>query len=508
MPERHPHTRAKQPLLRGLPTTASILLLLLLSVVRVQADLWSEVQARGVLRWGDDAEGGAPYIFHPENDATRLIGFEVEFAEALAARLGVREQFVQNNWDMLLPALRQGGNFDVVIAGMERTPENLAKADMSRPYFVFAQQLVVRSNNAAWQSISDLKGKAVGVLSASSSHRLLERLGGFDIRVYQDNVNYFRDLEVGRIDGVLTDTPIAQVNLAGNEKLRAAGDPFESGYYAVAVPPGETNLLRRLDTAIEGLAADGTLERIYTKYGLWGATQEGLRTWQPPVDVVRRQRSGLREWRTFLPMLLRAAVTTVWVTCGGMILAVVLGLALAIVKQYAPAPLRWMAVAYIEVFRGTPLLLQIYFIYFGLAQQLGLKLSAGAAAVLALGLNYAATEAENYRAGLLSVPRGQMEAALALGMKHRVALRRVLLPQALRISLPSVTNDFIAMFKDSSIVSVIALVELTKEFQIRAIDTGDYLGLGLMTAGIYFAMSWTASLGARRIERMLHHDHR
>jgi polar amino acid transport system substrate-binding protein len=226
------------------------------------------------------------------------------------------------------------------------------------------------------------------------------------------------------------------------------------------------------------------------------------------VDVVRRQRSGLREWRTFLPMLLRAAVTTVWVTCGGMILAVTLGLALAIVKQYAPAPLRWMAVAYIEVFRGTPLLLQIYFIYFGLAQQLGLKLSAGAAAVLALGLNYAATEAENYRAGLLSVPRGQMEAALALGMKQRVALRRVLLPQALRISLPSVTNDFIAMFKDSSIVSVIALVELTKEFQIRAIDTGDYLGLGLMTAGIYFAMSWTASLGARRIERMLHHDHR
>ena len=121
------------------------------SSLRVQADLWSEVQARGVLRWGDDAEGGAPYIYHPENDATRLIGFEVEFAEALAARLGVREQFVQNNWDMLLPALRQGGNFDVVIAGMERTPENLAKADMSRPYFVFAQQLVVRSNNAAWR---------------------------------------------------------------------------------------------------------------------------------------------------------------------------------------------------------------------------------------------------------------------------------------------------------------------------------------------------------------------
>ena len=158
------------------------------------------------------------------------------------------------------------------------------------------------------------------------------------------------------------------------------------------------------------------------------------------------------------------------------------------------------------MFRGTPLLLQIYFIYYGLAQQLGWKLSAGVAAVLALGLNYAAAEAENYRAGIQAVPAGQMEAALALGMRRRVALRRVLLPQALRIALPSVTNDFIAMFKDSSIVSVIALVELTKEFQIRAMDTGDYLGLGLLTAGLYLAMSWTASALARGLEKRLRHD--
>ncbi|MFM8359263.1 MAG: amino acid ABC transporter permease, partial [Verrucomicrobiota bacterium] len=202
--------------------------------------------------------------------------------------------------------------------------------------------------------------------------------------------------------------------------------------------------------------------------------------------------------------LLRAAATTVWVTCAGMALAAAWGLALALGRMYGPAPLRWATIAYIEVFRGTPLLLQIYFIYFGLAQQLGWKLSAGFAAVLSLGLNYAATEAENYRAGLQAVPRGQTEAALALGMGRALLLRRVVLPQAFRICLPSLTNDFIAMFKDSSIVSVIALVELTKQYQIRAIDTGDYLGLGLLTAAIYFAMSYTASLGARHLERRLH----
>ncbi len=479
-----------------------------LATPTARADLWDDVRSRGTLRWGDDAEGGAPYIYHPENDANRLIGFEVEFASALAGQLDVRDEFVQNNWDMLLPALRQAGSFDIVIAGLERTPENLGKAAMSRPYFVFAQQLVVRAGETNVRSHADLKGRAVGVLSATASHRLLERQGTAEIRVYQDNVNYFRDLEVGRLDAVLTDSPIAQVNLAGNPKLQPAGAPFEPGFYAVAVPTGETNLLARINGAIEKLLSDGTLEKIYTRYGLWGPEQESLKTWKPTTQVARVQRSALQDWATYLPMLLRAAVTTVWVTFGGMILAVVWGLGLAIARQYGPIPIRWAATAYIEVFRGTPLLLQIYFIYFGLAQQLGLKLSAGLAAILALGLNYAATEAENYRAGLLAVPRGQMEAALALGMKRRVALRRILLPQALRISLPSVTNDFIAMFKDSSIVSVIALVELTKEFQIRAIDTGDYLGLGLMTAAIYFTLSWAASLAARHLERRLQHDHR
>lgn len=478
-------------------------------VETARADLWSEVQTRGVLRWGDDAEGGAPYIYHPEEDATKLVGFEVDFARALAQRLGVGEQFVQNNWDMLVPALLQGGSFDVAIAALERTPANLEKVDMSRPYFVFHQELVVRAGDVQYRTLDDLKGRAVGVLSGTESFRLLEQHGGVEIRIYQDNVNYFRDLEVGRIDAVLADSPIVRANLEGSDKLRVAGAGFAPGYYAVAAPPGETNLLGRIDAAIGALVADGSLERIYSKYGLWGPEQEALKTWKAPVqEGVRKRRSALREWQTYLPVLLRAAVTTVWVTCCGMSLAVVWGLALAIVRQFGPAPLRWMSTGYIELFRGTPLLLQIYFIYFGLAQQLGLKLSAGVAAVLALGLNYAATEAENYRAGLVSVPRGQMEAAMALGMKRRVALRRVLLPQALRISLPSVTNDFIAMFKDSSIVSVIALVELTKEYQIRAIDTGDYIGLGVMTAGIYFAMSWAASLGARRLERWLHHDHR
>lgn len=495
--------RFRTPLLGWL-----LLALVTLAQLPVRADTLAEIRQCGELRYGNDAEGGAPYIFHDPADADRLLGFEVELADALAARLGVKAKFVQNNWDMLLPALADPEKFDLVIAGMEWGPENLAKVALSRPYYVFGQQLVVRADSANVNGLADLRGRPVGVLSASAAHRTAET-AGTDVRIYQDNVNYFSDLEVGRLDAVLTDTPIAFENLKHHPKLRLAGVPFAPGFYSVAVRPADTNLLAAVNEAIATFAGDGTLRRIYERYGLWNADQETLKDWKPEaVSAPAKRRTAWGEWRTYLPLLLRASVTTIWVTCAGMVLAVVWGLCLALMRLYGAAPVRWLAIAYIEVFRGTPLLLQIYFIYFGLAQQLGLRLSAGFAAVLSLGLNYAANEAENYRAGIQAVPKGQSEAALALGMSRWLALRRVILPQGLRISLPSVTNDFIAMFKDSSIVSVIALVELTKEFQIRALDTGDYLGLGAMTAGIYFAISYLASLGAGWIERRMNRDRR
>src|SRR5258708_18543606 len=110
------------------------------------------------------------------------------------------------------------------------------------------------------------------------------------------------------------------------------------------------------------------------------------------------------------------------------------------------AGLCWLAKAYVELVRGTPLLIQLFLIYYGLPE-IGIRLNAFCAAILGLGLNYAASESENYRAGIQSIPRGQTEAALALGMSRWQALRRVVLPQAVRVVIPPVDNGFIAMFQ-------------------------------------------------------------
>jgi polar amino acid transport system substrate-binding protein len=187
------------------------------------------------------------------------------------------------------------------------------------------------------------------------------------------------------------------------------------------------------------------------------------------------------------------------------VLAVGLGLLLAIARLPSPYVLRkglaWLATVYVEVFRGTPVLLQLYVLYYGLAGVV--SLDAFTAAALGLGLNYAAYEAEIYRAGIQSVPHGEVEAARALGMSGALTLRRVILPHAVRFSLPGVANDFISLLKDSSLVSVITVIELTKRMTIAAVDGRSWLLPGALCAALYLAISYPLSLLARHFEARL-----
>jgi polar amino acid transport system substrate-binding protein len=484
-----------------------LVLLLAVAVPFARAgDHLQEIKARGILLWGADAEGGAPYVYPDPQKPEQLIGFEVDLADALAAKLGVKAKMVQNQWDQLIPALDRG-NFDIILNGLELTAENQQHIAMSQPYFVYAQQIVTRKATEGLTRLSDLKGKSIGVLSYSVAERLVKEIANVDLRSYPGNVESLRDLKAGRVEAVVMDLPIALHYAKPDPELKFSGDSFAEGYYAIGVPSGDLILVAVLNAAIKELAADHTLERIDRKYGVWDERQERLKDYQPEAVARAQAVSTLREWPKYLPLLLRGALTTVELSVLGMVLAVVAGLGVVLLRMYGRAPLRWLAQAYVEVIRGTPLLIQLFLIYYGLPQ-VGIRLNPFLAGILGLGLNYAASEAENYRAGIQSIPRGQTEAALALGMSRWQTLQHIVLPQAFRVVIPPVTNDFIAMFKDSSIVSVITMVELTKVYGMLAMSTYDYIGLGLMTAGIYFALSYPASLFANWLERKLQYDRR
>ena len=465
------------------------------------------IKARGFFRWGADAEGGAPHVFPDPKDPSRLIGFEADLAQAIARKWGVRAEMVQNNWDGLVPALGRG-SFDFILNGLEITPEHLRETAMSRPYFVFTQQIVAAKDRKDIAKFEDLKGRSVGVLSASQSQRLLEKLGGVKIVSYAGNSEPLRDIVAGRLDAALMDYPIAVYYARPYPQLKLSGRPFGCGYYGAAVNKGDAELLAALDKVFAELLAEGTLKSIYSKWGLWDTEMASrLRRYGREAPAVQAPPGAAADWGKYFALLLKSALVTVELSAASMVLAVGLGLLLALGRLFGSAPVRWLSAAYVEVFRGTPLLIQLYILYYGLPN-VGIKLSALVAAVLGLGMNYAAYEAENYRAGIQAIPRGQTEAALALGLTRAQALRHVVLPQAMRIVIPPISNDFIALFKDSSLVSVITMVELTKMYGMLANSTYNYMGLGLLTAAIYFGLSYPASLAARHLERELSHDHR
>lgn len=209
-------------------------------------------------------------------------------------------------------------------------------------------------------------------------------------------------------------------------------------------------------------------------------------------------------------LLLQAAGTTVLLSITSMPIAIALGLLLAVARMYGS---KWQSISsqvLVELLRGTPLALQLFLIFFvipgflhWLLPEIQLGVSRFPAAILALALNYAACEAEVFRSGFQAVPKEQMEAALSLGMSRPLALRRIIIPQAFRRAVPNVTNDFIALFKDTAVCSLIGVIELSKGYYIQAQNTMAVVELGVVTAVLYLAMSYPLSLLSVRLEKRL-----
>ncbi|NVJ26059.1 MULTISPECIES: ABC transporter substrate-binding protein/permease [Myxococcus] len=483
---------------RGAGALLALSVLMTSCVQRREVGL-ERVRKAGELRWGADAQGGEPYAMEDPDVPGRMRGFEVELADALARELGVRARFVQNDWSSLIPSLERG-SFDVALNGIEITPARSGRILFTRPYFIFQLRLMARRDDDTVTGLASLRGRRVGTLANSQAWDLLQREGIHAVP-YEGVEEPYIDLEQGRVDAVLMDDLIAQRYGQPRAVLRVVGDVGE-GYYAIAVRPGDEDLRAALDVALGHIARSGELRQIFARWNIDSAAQQRMVEWSDAQtrEVLAQTQTPHLGWAQWV-MFLQAALVTLVVSVLAMALAVPLGVGLALARLFGPRWLGRLASVYVELFRGTPVLLQLYVLYYGLAGVL--RLDALSAAVLGLGLNYAAYEAEVYRAGVLAVPRGQMEAALALGMSTPLALRRVVFPQAFRVALPSATNDFIALLKDSSLVSVISVVELTKRMTITAVDVRGWLLPGALCAALYLAMSYPLALLARRLEARL-----
>ncbi len=469
--------------------------------------------AQPTLRWAAATDSNAPYAFY--GPGNKLTGFELEIIEAIAREMDRDAVFVPNDWDGLIPGLSRG-LYDCVICGIEITPEKSQEVRFTNPYYVTYEQFVVKRGTPRVTSLEQLAGKQVGTLSQTASFQMLSKTPGVIVKTYDEEVNAYSDVVNGRLFGVLLDYPIAKYYAFANPNLQFTGPPFGQISYGIAVARTNAALADEINAALGRVITSGKMRDILSRWGLWTAMVAD--TFGQPEDAslpdteYRAFVASTAEqplllnrilgYARFWPLLLQASLLTIEVSILGMVGAVLLGFALAIMRVYGPFPVRWVATLYIELIRGTPLLIQLLILFYGLPN-IGIKLEPFVAGVLGLALNYAAYEAENYRAGLLAIPKGQMEAARALGMTQRQGLFHVVIPQSFRLVLPPVTNDFISLLKDSSLVSMVTLVDLTGAYKQIATQTFDYFGAGLLVATFYLLIGLPFVRLARYTEQKL-----
>jgi polar amino acid transport system substrate-binding protein len=461
------------------------------------------------LRWGGDAEGGAPFVEADPADPTRVVGFDVEVAALIAAGLGRSPQFVQVGFTSLDPAAARG-DFDIGLSGIEDSPARQARLAVTIPYYEFREILTVRAGDRGrYRSLADLRGRRVATLGATLAYDILVKAQaeqGVVPITYEDDVHPYSDLALGRVDAVVLDYVLAERGVRRNAGLVNQDTDLGVGHYVGVLAPEQGALRDRIDAILREAMRDGRLEAIFRKWGMWNADQPrlyarvlaGTRAELVPASSA----ATIDAWqatRRYLPALLSAAGITIVISCLSMALAIALGALIATGRVYGSRAIQIALTAYVEVIRGTPLLLQLFVIYFGLAAVV--QLPALLAALIGLGLNYAAYESEIYRGALQAVPAGQLDAARTLGLSARQTLVLVRAPQAFRLALAPMTNDFVALLKDSSLVSVITVVELTKQTSIFAANIGSWVVPGLLCGALYLVLSLPLARAARRIEK-------
>jgi polar amino acid transport system substrate-binding protein len=461
------------------------------------------------LRWGGDAEGGAPFVEADPNDVSKLRGFDVEVAAAVAKGLGRQPRFVQVAFTAIDQSVSRG-DFDIGMSGVELTPARCAELACTEPYFEFHEVLTVReADRNRFTTLASLRGHKVGTLAGTIAYdRLVEaqQQDGISVVSYDDDVHPYEDLREGRLDAVLLDNIIAARSMRRVSGLYTQPVPVAAGHYTIVLAKSNAALRDRVNEILRARMKDGTLERIYRSWEIWDSYQPALfarvtggggSNSAPAYAAPAARQRGAIILR-YIPALLRASVITIVLSCAAMALAILLGVAIASGRVYGNPLARALLATYVEVVRGTPVLLQLFVLYYGLSSVI--RLPAFLAALLGLGLNYAAYESEIYRGALEAVPRGQLEAARTLGLTERQVLTLVRGPQAFRLALAPMTNDFVALLKDSSLVSVITVVELTKQTSIFATNIGSWAIPGALCAALYLILSLPLSRLAGRLE--------
>jgi His/Glu/Gln/Arg/opine family amino acid ABC transporter permease subunit len=489
-------------------TVALFGLLLLALPLRTTAESsLDQIGRRGVLIIGTDAT----YPPFELKIGDRFEGFDIDLGNEIARELGVRPQWQNISWDGVFPALK-GGRVDLVLSDVVITDARKKELAFSQPYFLSGQTIVRRKGDERIRSSKDLVGKLVTVQQETTGQYAVERLGltSDRIRKFETMQDALLEVRNGRGDAAVGDLPaLREMIRKGYPELEVVGGVFVHENYAVVLRRGEPELLAAVNHALERIIADGRYAKIYLRWmrepmpADVPARLAQIRGQGTPVTAGATGSALTIRWgllREVMPLLLRGAMMTLYLTALTLLIGAPAGLLVALVRLSRFRPLVLLATVYVEVIRGTPLLMQIFVTYYVLPA-VGVSLPPVVAGVLALSINAAAYISEIFRAGIQSIDRGQTEAAQAVGMDYVGTMRWVILPQTIQRVLPPLTNEAVALLKDSSLVSIMALDELMRVGRGLSSSTGSPVTILTAVALLYLAMTLPLTYLVRQLER-------
>lgn len=447
-------------------------------------------------------EGVYPPFTYRDPESKELTGFDVEVVRAIAEEAGWDVRFVEAPFDSLFPAL-DSGRLDVIANQVTINDERKARYLFSTPYTYSRGVIVTAADTDDITTLADLEGRTAAQ-TASSNWAQVAKGAGATVKYVQDFGPGVELVAQGRVDAIVNDNIAVLDYLAtsGNDQVKIAGNAGDEVLeQALAFTKAEPELQQEADAAIRTLTDDGTLAKISEKYFGADVTQrEGSGDVEVEASDARTRWEVLQD--TAWPMLQGTLKGTIPLTLISFTAGLVIAVAMALARLSSIRPLDWLARIYISIIRGTPLLVQLFIVFFGLGQ-IGLKFDPFVAACIAFSLNVGGYAAEIVRASILSVPRGQYEAATVIGMDYWQSMRRIVLPQATRIAVPPLSNSLLSLIKDSALASLVLVPELFREAQITAANTFEYLPLYTMAALYYWVLCYLVSLAQGPLERRL-----
>ncbi|HHC7971482.1 ABC transporter permease subunit [Staphylococcus aureus] len=452
-----------------------------------QDQTWEKIKERGELRVGLSADYAPMEFEHTVNGKTEYAGVDIDLAKKIAKDNNLKLKIVNMSFDSLLGALKTG-KIDIIISGMTSTPERKKQVDFSDSYMMTKNIMLVKKDKVnEYKDIKDFNNKKVGAQKGTEQEKIAQtEIENASITSLSRLPDVILALKSGKVEGAVVEKPVAEAYLKQNPKLGISNVKFneEEKDTVIAVPKYSPKLLSQINKTIKEVKDKGLIDKYMTN----------------AANAMNDDSGFISKYGSFF---LKGIKITILISLIGVALGSILGAFVALMKLSKIKIISWIASIYIEILRGTPMLVQVFIVFFGITAALGLDISALVCGTIALVINSSAYIAEIIRAGINAVDKGQMEAARSLGLNYRQTMKSVIMPQAIKNILPALGNEFVTLIKESSIVSTIGVGEIMFNAQVvQGISFDPFTPL-IVAAALYFVLTFVLTRIMNMIEGRL-----